>query len=75
VWTDITDRLKADEQRVLLIKELNQRVKNTLATVQSLAMQTMRNTERTVDAREDCKPPYRLNAETRAKALALRRRV
>jgi two-component sensor histidine kinase len=33
-----------------LINELNHRVKNTLATVQSLAMQTMRNTERTIDA-------------------------
>jgi PAS domain S-box-containing protein len=50
--TDITERLKADEQRVLLINELNHRVKNTLATVQSLAMQTMRNTERSADARE-----------------------
>ena len=50
--TDITERLKADEQRVLLINELNHRVKNTLATVQSLAMQTLRNTERSVDARE-----------------------
>jgi two-component sensor histidine kinase len=49
---DVTDRVKADEQRVLLINELNHRVKNTLATVQSLAMQTMRNTERSVDARE-----------------------
>src|ERR1700710_1200779 len=49
--TDITERLKADEQRVLLINELNHRVKNTLATVQSLAMQTMRNTDRTIDAR------------------------
>jgi PAS domain S-box-containing protein len=28
--TDITDRLKADEQRELLINELNHRVKNTL---------------------------------------------
>jgi PAS domain S-box-containing protein len=50
--TDITERLWADEQRVLLINELNHRVKNTLATVQSLAMQTLRNTERSVDARE-----------------------
>jgi PAS domain S-box-containing protein len=50
--TDITERLKADEQRGLLINELNHRVKNTLATVQSLAMQTMRNTERSADARE-----------------------
>jgi PAS domain S-box-containing protein len=50
--TDITERLKADEQRGLLINELNHRVKNTLATVQSLAMQTLRNTERSADARE-----------------------
>jgi PAS domain S-box-containing protein len=50
--TDITERLKADEQRVLLINELNHRVKNTLATVQSLAMQTLRNTERSADARD-----------------------
>jgi len=50
--TDITERLKADEQRVLLINELNHRVKNTLATVQSLAMQTLRNSEKTVDARQ-----------------------
>ena len=49
---DVTDRVKADQQRVLLINELNHRVKNTLATVQSLAMQTMRNTERSADARE-----------------------
>lgn len=48
---DITDRKRADEQRQLLINELNHRVKNTLATVQSLAMQTLRNTERSVDAR------------------------
>ena len=50
--TDVTDRIKADEQRILLVNELNHRVKNTLATVQSLAMQTMRNTERSADARE-----------------------
>jgi PAS domain S-box-containing protein len=40
--TDITERLQAEEQRTLLINELNHRVKNTLATVQSLAMQTLR---------------------------------
>jgi PAS domain S-box-containing protein len=49
---DISDRKRADEQRNLLINELNHRVKNTLATVQSLAMQTLRNTERSEDARE-----------------------
>jgi two-component sensor histidine kinase len=42
----------SENLRVLLINELNHRVKNTLATVQSLAMQTMHNAERTVDARK-----------------------
>jgi PAS domain S-box-containing protein len=49
---DITDRKRAEEQRTLLINELNHRVKNTLATVQSLAMQTLRNTTRSEEARE-----------------------
>jgi PAS domain S-box-containing protein len=40
---DITDRKKAEERQQLLIHELNHRVKNTLATVQSLALQTMRS--------------------------------
>jgi signal transduction histidine kinase/CheY-like chemotaxis protein len=40
---DITARKQADEQRELLINELNHRVKNTLASVQSVAMQTLRN--------------------------------
>lgn len=52
VARDISERKRADEQRTLLINELNHRVKNTLATVQSLAMQTMRNTERSEEARE-----------------------
>lgn len=47
---DITERKHAEEQRTLLINELNHRVKNTLATVQSLASQTLRNTERSADA-------------------------
>ncbi len=40
---DITSRKKAEERQSLLINELNHRVKNTLATVQSLAIQTMRS--------------------------------
>ncbi len=40
---DITRRKKAEERQSLLIHELNHRVKNTLATVQSLAIQTMRS--------------------------------
>jgi PAS domain S-box-containing protein len=49
---NITQQKRAEEQRTLLINELNHRVKNTLATVQSLAMQTLRNTERSEEARE-----------------------
>lgn len=48
--TDITERLQAEEQRTLLINELNHRVKNTLATVQSLAMQTLRQDENNKEA-------------------------
>ena len=39
---DITERKRAEEHRELLINELNHRVKNTLATVQSIAHQTLR---------------------------------
>ncbi|MES2035520.1 MAG: HWE histidine kinase domain-containing protein [Pseudomonadota bacterium] len=41
---DMTDRVRAEEQRKLLLDELNHRVKNTLATVQSIAAQTARTT-------------------------------
>ena len=40
---DITDRKKAELGQKTLIDELNHRVKNTLATVQSLVRQTARN--------------------------------
>ncbi|HEY5755296.1 MAG TPA: PAS domain S-box protein, partial [Steroidobacter sp.] len=39
---DITDRKQAESRQKVLIDELNHRVKNTLATVQSLAAQTAR---------------------------------
>jgi PAS domain S-box-containing protein len=42
VFRDITDRKRAEEQRDLLVKELEHRVKNTLATVQSIASQSFR---------------------------------
>jgi PAS domain S-box-containing protein len=45
VVQDITDRKEAEERQKLLIDELNHRVKNTLATVQSLATQTARGTD------------------------------
>jgi PAS domain S-box-containing protein len=42
VLHDITERKRAEERRALLVAELNHRVKNTLAVVQSLAVQTAR---------------------------------
>jgi PAS domain S-box-containing protein len=39
---DITERKQAEEHQRVLIDELNHRVKNTLATVQSIASQTIR---------------------------------
>ncbi|MGX9147987.1 sensor histidine kinase [Mesorhizobium sp. 128a] len=40
---DISERKRGEEQRQLLVNELNHRVKNTLAVVQSIATQTIRN--------------------------------
>jgi PAS domain S-box-containing protein len=40
--SDVTDRVRGEEQQKLLLDELNHRVKNTLATVQSIAAQTLR---------------------------------
>jgi len=45
VSLDITARKNADERRRLLLDELNHRVKNTLATVQSIALQTGRTAD------------------------------
>lgn len=42
---DITERKQAEDRQKNLIDELNHRVKNTLATVQSLAAQTARNAQ------------------------------
>jgi two-component sensor histidine kinase len=39
---DITDQVRAQERQRLLVDELNHRVKNTLATVQAIAQQTLR---------------------------------
>jgi two-component sensor histidine kinase len=40
--SDVTDRVIAERQQKLLLDELNHRVKNTLATVQAIAAQTLR---------------------------------
>ncbi len=44
VIEDITDRKEAEERQRVLLAELNHRVKNTLATIQSIATQTLRRT-------------------------------
>ncbi|HVV93317.1 MAG TPA: ATP-binding protein [Hyphomicrobiales bacterium] len=51
IFQDVTQRRRADEHRDLLINELNHRVKNTLATVQSIATQTLRSAATPADAR------------------------
>lgn len=43
---DITERRRAHEQQMLLLNEMKHRVKNTLATVQAIAMQTLRGASR-----------------------------
>jgi PAS domain S-box-containing protein len=53
---DITERKQAEALRALLADELNHRVKNTLATVQSIAAQTLKGiadieSRQTLDAR------------------------
>ncbi|MGA0593821.1 sensor histidine kinase [Enterovirga sp. CN4-39] len=47
---DVTDRVVAQERQRLLINELNHRVKNTLATVQSIASQSFRHARTTDEA-------------------------
>lgn len=42
---DITERKRSEAQRELLVNELSHRVKNTLATIQSIAGQTVRHSD------------------------------
>ncbi|SCY17745.1 sensor histidine kinase [Microvirga guangxiensis] len=49
---DVTERVRSEEHQLLLLNELNHRVKNTLATVQSIASQTLRTATSTQAARE-----------------------
>lgn len=53
VIRDETSGRLADEQRVLLLNELNHRINNTLATVQSLVEQTLRASEVDRSVRDD----------------------
>jgi PAS domain S-box-containing protein len=49
---DITERKKSERQQKLLLDELNHRVKNTLASVQSLVVQTAKSARTVTDFRE-----------------------
>jgi PAS domain S-box-containing protein len=53
VLLDITERKRWEERQQLLVNELNHRVKNTLATVQSIANQSLRNAATPAQARGD----------------------
>ncbi|MDB5452017.1 MAG: histidine kinase [Caulobacteraceae bacterium] len=64
VIRDETPSRRADEQRVLLLHELNHRIKNTLATVQSIADQTLRGAK--VDVRVRTVLAQRLRAVSEA---------
>ena len=52
VFDDVSERRRAEKRQRLLINELNHRVKNTLATVQSIAAQTLRSAPDLPRARE-----------------------
>ena len=51
-FRDISERKEAEERQRLLVNELNHRVKNTLATVQSIAAQTLQGAEVPDEVRE-----------------------
>ena len=67
---DITHRKVADERHVLFARELNHRVKNALATVYAIAMQTLRYTDSLEAFRESFSS--RLLALSRAHDLLVR---
>lgn len=52
IVVDVTERKQSEERTKLLIDELNHRVKNTLATVQAIVAQSLRDERDTRDARE-----------------------
>ncbi|WP_294331792.1 response regulator [uncultured Sphingomonas sp.] len=64
---DVTDRIRAEQTQRLLIGELNHRVKNTLASVQAIATQTLRHSS----GPSDFAPTFigRIHALARAHAL------
>lgn len=61
---DISERKRTEDHRMLLLNELNHRVKNTLAIVQSIAAQSFRGSKSTASGRESFEA--RLMAVSRA---------
>ncbi len=49
---DMTERRRADQHRITLMGELNHRVKNTMAVIQSIAAQTLGHASTLEEARE-----------------------
>lgn len=70
VSLDITERKRSEERQRLLLDELNHRVKNTLATVQSIVMQTKRTADGTSAFAHDLEA--RVHALARAHELLTR---
>jgi PAS domain S-box-containing protein len=62
VSIDITERKRSEEHRALLAEELNHRVKNLMATIQSIAHQTLRSADTLEDATK--------NFDSRLRSLA-----
>ncbi|MDQ4136577.1 MAG: PAS domain-containing protein, partial [Pseudomonadota bacterium] len=60
VVLDVTERKRWEERQQLLIHELNHRVKNTLATVQSIAAQSLRNAATAEQARGRAQGRFRI---------------
>ncbi len=52
VTLDVTERKRGEEHRALLAEELNHRVKNSMATIQSIANQTLTHATSLAEARK-----------------------
>jgi two-component sensor histidine kinase len=66
-FLDITDRKRAEEQRRLLLAELSHRVKNTLATVISIAQQSFSKGPNVAEARRSFASRIRALAQTHSR--------
>ena len=69
-FVDITDRKRAEEQRQLLLAELSHRVKNTLATVISIAQQSFAKDVDVEEARRSFAARLRALAQNHSRLAA-----